>query len=252
MKTLIAGITVLLMSVSAYAAPIYVSGQWDTDSVAILDENFAVISSFGVAANPNGVTSDGNLIFSGHFLTQEVIAYDLVGTEQYRWGAPISGLQGMAFVDGELAIHTSGNIDFYDPLSGALQRSFSSPVGSSIEGLAYDGSALWAIADSLVSLNPITGSQNASIANAAANCSFNGTGIATAGSGQLALACTTGDWFVVSDVDGSIISSGNNGLNMYGLGNLSANSLPEDVPAPATLALFGLGLAGLGFSRRRK
>jgi hypothetical protein len=38
----------------------------------------------------------------------------------------------------------------------------------------------------------------------------------------------------------------------WGIANLTFDSGAAPVPAPATLALFGLGLAGLGWSRRKK
>ena len=43
----------------------------------------------------------------------------------------------------------------------------------------------------------------------------------------------------------------NNGADQSGV-NLSFTSLPSAAPVPATLALLALGLAGLGFSRRKK
>ena len=237
--------SLVAISSMANAIPTYVSAQWDNDSISILDENFNQISSFNAgASDPNGVTSDGTLIYSGHPFSNQVIAYDFLGVEQFRWNGGFPSLQGMAVVGNELAIQDSGNIEFYDSLTGAFSRSIASPGGGT-EGLGYDGTLLWAIGDSLIGVDPLTGAQVANIPNAANGCSFTGTGIADAGPGQLALGCTNGDWYVVSDADGSVLVSGNNGLNMYGLGNISA------VPEPATLALMGLGLAGIGYRRKK-
>ena len=47
----------------------------------------------------------------------------------------------------------------------------------------------------------------------------------------------------------------NGGQIANSLINVNSSTLvatPKSVPAPATLALFGLGLAGLGWSRRKK
>ena len=64
-------------------------------------------------------------------------------------------------------------------------------------------------------------------------------------------SCSNGSFCDVSDV-----APFNNRTSVwaYDVLNVTSAELPPEgnVPTPATLALFGLGLAGLGWSRRRK
>jgi hypothetical protein len=48
--------------------------------------------------------------------------------------------------------------------------------------------------------------------------------------------------------NGNVTNTGGNGIDLL----VYAGALPTRVPEPASLALLGLGLAGLGFSRRKK
>ena len=67
----------------------------------------------------------------------------------------------------------------------------------------------------------------------------------------------TGDQFVGATAT-AVFSDGNARTGTYvltsepGFGSRVDISIPTSVPEPATLAIFGLGLAGLGFLRRRK
>ncbi|MBU0639743.1 MAG: hypothetical protein KKB50_12825, partial [Planctomycetes bacterium] len=129
---------------SAFASQMeYVAGTWNDNAVHYLDGGLSDLGSFPAGAQmPNGIATDGNMIWTGHFASQEVIAYDMTGVEQFRWSGPLGNLQGMEYISTrELAIYNfasgSNVVEFYDPFSGAFVRSI--PGQSSIEGLAYDG-----------------------------------------------------------------------------------------------------------------
>ncbi len=200
----------------------YVAGTWIDQAIHLLDANLDDLGSFPAGAtNPNGMATDGETIWSGHFSPQNVVAYDFAGHELYRWSAALSGLQGMEWVNGELAIYLLDTIEFHDPRTGALNRTI--PGRSSIEGLAFDGKLLWQLDDDWIyGTNPLDGNVVVTITNAASGCSFGGTGITADAPGVLALACESGDWYRVASADGSVIAAGNNGLNMYGLAYVPA------------------------------
>ena len=202
--------------------PAYVAATWSDDAVHLLDRNLHDVASFPAGAlDPNGITTDGSLIWSGHFSTQEVIAYDYHGVEQFRWSDPaLDSLQGLELVNGELAVMSAvaGDpvIRFYDPYTGAFLRSIPAQ-NSSIEGLAFDGTLLWQVDDQLYGVNPADGSLVSTIPNPASVCSYAGTGLTYSGPGRLTAACPDGRWFHVATADGSVLDHGNNDLDMYGI-----------------------------------
>jgi len=199
----------------------YATPTWDDQSIHFLESpagGLADLSSFPVGSTlPNGLGTDGDYLYSGHFTTEEVLIYDLDGNLVGSWPTGAPNLQGLTIVGDELAITQSANILFFDPASGAFIRSIPNAGGSTVEGLTYDGSLLWLLANNLIGVDPADGSVIATIPNAAIGEAFGGTGITTAGAGQLVLAGTSGNWWLVSSADGSVIDSGSNGLNMFGL-----------------------------------
>ncbi len=195
----------------------YVAGTWNDDAVHLLDASLDDLGSFPAGATrPNGMATDGVTIWSGHYNPQVVVAYNFAGQELYRWSANLSGLQGMELVNGELAIYRNMSIGFHNPQTGALIRTI--PGHGGIEGLAFDGKLLWELDGNYIyGIDLIDGSAAITITNAASGCMYEGTGLAAGAPGVLTLSCTDGKWFQVSSADGSVIVTGTNGLNMFGL-----------------------------------
>jgi MYXO-CTERM domain-containing protein len=248
-RVLMAAASVALTMGVAHATPVYITSTWSDQSVHFLDSDMNSLSSFAVSdTNPNGITTDGNIIWTGHFSTNSVVAYDLAGNQLFSWSDPgVSGLQGLAYINSSeiAAMDASGvNINFFDPFTGSFVRSFAAAAGT-VEGLAYDGGNTLYQLDSgqIVASDVNTGSTLFTLANPASGDPFGGTGI-NYDSGMLVLGSANGNWYKIDALNGTLLDTGNNGLTMYGLATLTA------VPAPGALAL--LGLAGLVGARRRR
>lgn len=206
---------------SGFAPPAdYVAATWSDDSVHFLNDGLVDQSSFPAgASDPNGIANDGTIIWTGHFSTQEVVGHNFAGTELFRWAGTLSALQGMELVGGDLAVFRAGtvnNVEFFHPYDGTFIRSI--PASGDTEGLAYNGELIWQVADdNLYGIDPADGSLVSTIPNAASGCTYEGTGITAHAPGELTLACNDGSWYKVSSADGSVLDSGSNGLDMYGL-----------------------------------
>ncbi len=235
----------------AQAQVAYVAATWGDDAVHLLDSGLNDLSSFPAGAgSPNGITTDGTLIYTGHYLTQEVIAYDLTGAEQFRWSATIPNLQGMTMAGTELVVAQSSELQFYNPATGTLIRTIPSPEPVSVEGLTSDGTVIWVLgSQGIYSVDPTDGTILTTLTNAAASCAYGGTGITRGGPGELVLACNDGSWYRVSTTDGSVIASGNNGLAMMGIEAAAmAAQRPIPVSGPLGTALLVVLLAAAGFA----
>jgi hypothetical protein len=237
----------LLFPAGGAASSEFVAPAWSDTSVHFLDENLADVGSFAAGSgNPNGIATDGTLIYTVDLVTQEVVAYDLAGVESFRWSASLALARAMEIVSGELAIALPTSIEFFNPATGSSLGSLPFQCPSLFaEGIAFDGTVLWALCSgSIEGIDPDSGSSLASIPNAAqsAGCDFGGTGLTASAVGELTLACRSGDWFQVSSADGAVLDSGNNSVDMYGI---------KYLPEPNGWAMLVSGCGVLLALRRR-
>lgn len=203
---------------------VYLAATWTEDAVHFLDAEMNETGSFpSGASDPNGVAADGWTIYTMHHISQTVRIFDYEGNFLDSWSdSRLEAAQGLELVGSELAFYDNAAIQvhFFTPY-GAYLRSI--PGHYSAEGLAYDGTLLWQLADvTLYGANPADGTVIKTIPNPGSGCQYGATGLTANAPGELTVACTSGDWYRLSTADGSLLDSGNNGLDMYGLASSAA------------------------------
>lgn len=245
--------TFLAGSILQSKATSFVAVTWGDDSVHFLDSNMGDTGSFPVGVGlPNGVATDGSLIWVGSFTGSDVIAYNFAGVEQFRWSLPGSfSLQGLDYESGGKLVAIDGahsTLSYFNAFTGASLGS-APAISDSTEAVAVDGLNVWQLVDSHIYLTKQSdGSTVTTIPNAAKNEFFEGTGMANLGA-DLMLAAESGNWYRVSKADGSLLQSGNNGLQMYDLQPIPSTTVPDT--GGSALALVGVNLAISAYLKAR-
>lgn len=225
----------------------FVAGGWESSvrRTFLLDEELTRLASFP-ATGSNAIATDGRRIFTVRYLAPSTVTrYDHTGKPLSSWDADAE-VTGAAMVGAELAlVRRDGPIDFHDPESGTLLRSFAPPpTCSGGEALSFDGALLWLLCDGfLVGVDPQSGVELDALPNPATGCFVDGTGLANPAPHRLLIACTNGEWFLVSSLDGAVLDSGVVDFPIYGI---KAVRERQSGPCPGVDLLVSQGLSGGG------
>ena len=256
---------------------VFVTGVWSDNTVHVNDKG---LNNLGVlplvdpgSPKPNALATDGSYVWSVRNSLQEMLIYNDTGVQVAWWEDPVLGIaQGMTYVPfdqapdiplvGALAIaavDATTEIRLYDASNGTFLRSIIVLPGPNIEGLAWDGQYLRAlslteitaidIGSDTVPGSVVPGMAIPSPAWSGAAAPPAGMGLTANFDGQLTVVTSSGDWWVVHDNDGSVITSGNNGMEMYALTAV----VPTDItPEPMTVAVLLFGMVPIVLVRRRR
>ncbi len=242
------------------ADALFAAASWADNRIYLLGEDLEVASSFPTDSNnaPNGLAIDGSTIYVANWFEDEVIAYNSLGIELFRWTSVyLDGVQAMEFIpppadrgdsdppEGYLAVFDSisGMINLVRPSDGTFIDSFPAADPFFIEGLAYDplSGILFQLDTDVIHATAlgglVRGGSLFTIPNPAAGNDFGGTGLTYVGDDTLVVATTEGDWYAVSsdpscyDLLGGggpscLLASGNNGIDMWALKFLAAPTGP--------------------------
>jgi hypothetical protein len=194
--------------------------------------NFPILLPPGVVNFPNGVATDGVLIFHANLPDLTVYVTDFTTGMIIRSFsiAPVATIQGMDLVNGDLGVLTrnsipaggSMDVSYYNPSTGALQRTVtcSQSSGDFTEAIAFDGTTLWLLNANIDGYDPNGGNRTRVLINpAAVSCPpAGGTGMGwEQATNSLIIGCIGGQWFRVSIHSGLVTATGNSGQSMFGL-----------------------------------
>lgn len=238
----------LLSTLSTHATA-FVAVTWGDDAVHFLDHQLQPTSAFASGLGlPSGVATDGSRIWVGSFTSTDIIAFDYSGTEQFRWSLPPAfALVGLDYLpDGRLLAIDSATatLAFFDANTGSAAGSIPA-ISDSSEAIAVDGDQVWQLVDDSIYLTRLSdGSVVRTLPNAAKNEFFEGTAL-TKLDDSLVIGAESGNWFRVSLTDGSLLDSGNNGLQMFDLHTAGSRLVPDAGPGWAGWAVACAALAHL-------